>query len=43
MNLIENSKWRYATKSYDTTKRVCEDDIDQIKEAIGLSPSSYGL
>ena len=43
MNLIENLKWRYATKIYDTTKRVCEDDIHQIKEAIGLSPSSYGL
>lgn len=43
MKLIENLKWRYATKKYDTTKKVSEDDVQQIKEAIRLSPSSYGL
>lgn len=43
MKLIENLKWRYATKKYDTTKKVSEDDLQQIKEAIRLSPSSYGL
>jgi len=43
MNLIENLKWRYATKKYDTTKKVSEQDIYQIKEAIQLSASSYGL
>lgn len=43
MELIENLKWRYATKKYDTTKKVSEDDLQQIKEAIRLSPSSYGL
>ena len=43
MKLIENLKWRYATKKYDTTKKVSEDDLRQIKEAIRLSPSSYGL
>ena len=43
MKLIENLKWRYATKKYDSTKKVSEDDLQQIKEAIRLSPSSYGL
>lgn len=43
MKLIENLKWRYATKKYDTTKKVSDDDLQQIKEAIRLSPSSYGL
>lgn len=43
MSLLENLKWRYATKKYDTTKRVSEDKINLIKEAIRLSPSSYGL
>lgn len=43
MNLLENLEWRYATKDYDPTKRVSEDDLHQIREAIRLSPSSYGL
>jgi len=43
MNLIENLKWRYATKKYDTIKKVSVDKINQIKEAIRLSASSYGL
>ena len=43
MSLIENLKWRYATKKYDTTKKVSEEDMSQIKEAIRLSASSYGL
>jgi nitroreductase len=43
MKLIENLKWRYATKKYDTTKKVSDDDLQQIKEAIRLSPRYYGL
>lgn len=42
MQLIENLKWRYATKMFDATKKVSEDKIDQIKMAIQLSASSYG-
>lgn len=43
MSLIENLNWRYATKKFDTTKKVSNADIDTIKEAISLSATSYGL
>lgn len=43
MQTLENLKWRYATKKMDTNKKVSENDIDTIKEAIQLSASSYGL
>ena len=43
MQLIENLKWRYATKKMDASKKVNEQDINYIKEAVQLSASSYGL
>ncbi|SFS75602.1 NAD(P)H-dependent oxidoreductase [Lutibacter maritimus] len=43
MELIKNLHWRYATKKFDTTKKVSENDLNKIKEAIQLSVSSYGL
>lgn len=43
MNLIEDLKWRYATKKFDSSKTVSEDKINRIKEAINLSASSVGL
>jgi nitroreductase len=41
--LIENLKWRYATKKYDSTKKVAQDDVDKIIEAARLAPTSSGL
>jgi len=43
MKLIDSLKWRYATKKYDTSKKVSQENIDYIKEAVQLSASSYGL
>ncbi len=43
MQLIKNLKWRYATKKYDTSKKVNSEDLKIIKEAIQLSATSYGL
>ncbi|MEL6974458.1 MAG: NAD(P)H-dependent oxidoreductase [Bacteroidota bacterium] len=43
MKLVENLKWRYATKKFDPQKRVSEQDLDYLKEAVQLSVSSYGL
>jgi len=43
MQLIENLEWRYATKKYDSSKKVSDEDITKIKEAIQLSASSYGF
>lgn len=43
MELIDHLNWRYATKKFDTSKKVSEDDLTKIKEAIRLSATSYGL
>ncbi|MCK0191308.1 NAD(P)H-dependent oxidoreductase [Arenibacter sp. F20364] len=40
---IENLNWRYATKKFDTTKKVSEKDLENLLEATSLSASSYGL
>ena len=42
-NFIKNANWRYATKKFDTTKKVSAEDLHTLKEAIRLSASSYGL
>ena len=43
MSIIENLKWRYATKNFDNTRKVNQTDLEKLKEAVRLSPSSYGL
>lgn len=43
MNIIDNLKWRYATKKFNTTKKISEDKLELLKEAVNLSASSYGL
>lgn len=40
---IENQEWRYATKKFDSHKKISEADLKILKEAIRLSASSYGL
>ena len=42
MNLIESLKWRYATKKY-SSRKLSEDTLQQIVEAVNLSASSAGL
>ena len=41
--LLEGLNWRYATKQYDTTKKISAEDLETLKEATRLSVSSYGL
>ncbi len=43
MELIKNLSWRYATKKFDASKKVKEENIELLKEAIRLSASSYGF
>lgn len=43
MALLDNLKWRYATKAYDSTKKVDQQDVDKIIEAARLAPTSSGL
>lgn len=40
---IENRTWRYATKKFDNTKQVSDEDMETLLEAIRLTASSYGL
>lgn len=42
-NIIEALNWRYATKLFDPTKKIDQDQLDIILETLRLSPSSYGM
>ena len=41
--ILNDLRWRYATKQFDATKTVSEHDLQEILEALRLSASSYGL
>lgn len=43
MNIIDSLKWRYATKKFDANKMLSEAQIDTLKEAFNLTPTSFGL
>lgn len=43
MALLDTLAWRYATKKYDPTKKVAQEDLDKILEAARMAPSSSGL
>lgn len=42
-HFIESLKWRYATKSFDSDKKVSAEDIATLKESINLTATSFGL
>ena len=41
--IIEKLKWRYATKKFDTSKKLSEEKLNILKEAFNLTATSYGL
>ncbi len=43
MDIIDYYNWRYATKKFNPKKKVAPSDLELIKEAVRLAPSSYGL
>jgi nitroreductase len=43
MNSIEALNWRYATKQFDATKKLTNEQKDIVTESLRLAPSSYGL
>lgn len=43
MNIIDYYNWRYATKKFNPEKSLADSDLELVKEAIRLAPSSYGL
>ncbi len=42
-NFNQDANWRYATKKFDATKKISDQDLATLKESIRLSASSYGL
>ncbi len=42
-DVIQHLNWRYATKSYDASKKLDEEKLNRILEAIRLAPTSSGL
>ncbi|SFN31392.1 Nitroreductase [Algoriella xinjiangensis] len=43
MSFIDDLKWRYATKKYDPSKKVSQENVEKIVEAARLAPTSSGL
>lgn len=43
MALLDDLHWRHATKAYDPTKKVSDEDLHKIVEAARLAPTSSGL
>jgi len=41
--ILEQLNWRYATKSYDKTKKISNEDWETLETALTLAPSSFGL
>jgi nitroreductase len=41
--LIEALNWRYATKKFDSTKKIPADTWASLEQALVLAPSSFGL
>jgi nitroreductase len=41
--ILEHRTWRYATKKFDSTKKISPDKMSLLLEATRLSASSYGL
>lgn len=42
MSFLSNLNWRYATKKYDSTKAVSNENLEKILTAIQMAPSSGG-
>lgn len=42
-DIIEQLNWRYATKTFDKTKKLSSKTMMELVESCRLAPSSYGL
>ena len=43
MSFLGNLNWRYATKKFDSTKKVSDENLQKIREAIRMAPTSFGV
>jgi len=41
--ILDDLSWRYATKKFDATKKLSQEQIHLIKKGFNLTASSYGL
>lgn len=41
--ILQQLNWRYATQHYDATRIISPENLDILKEAVRLAPTSYGL
>jgi nitroreductase len=41
--LIEHLRWRYATREFDSEKRISAEVWETLEESLRLTPSSFGL
>ena len=41
--LLQQLRWRYATKQFDATRKISTEDWCALEEALVLTPSSFGL
>jgi nitroreductase len=41
--IIEKLQWRYATKQFDSSKKISPEIWEALEQSLILSPSSYGL
>lgn len=42
-SFLQNLTWRFATKKFDSEKKVSDSDLQKIVQAIRYAPTSYGL
>jgi nitroreductase len=43
MNIINSLEWRYATKKFNPSKKLSNQQIDTLKKAFNLTATSFGL
>lgn len=42
-SLLTQLRWRYATKKFDATQKIANDQWQALEQSLVLSPSSFGL
>lgn len=43
MSLIQPLEWRYATKKFDSAKKLSTEQLENLLDTVRLAPSSFGL
>jgi len=43
VNIVNSLEWRYATKKFDSSKKLSNQQIETLKKAFNLTATSFGL